>query len=107
MRIYNAGIADDAPLRYPPGVDLTPPAPVTRADIRKLKSKFFLLTDLSFINISWLLGLECSVISSRLGIEVPSGITLPKHKKQICEYMGAPGVPGVSVPIVPIVPKGK
>ena len=52
MRIYNAGLPDDAPLRYPPGVDLTPPTPATRADIRRLNSKFSSLVDPSFINIS-------------------------------------------------------
>ena len=100
MKLYNAGLSDDDPLRYPPTVNLTTPIPVTRAGIRKLTSKFSSLVDPNSINISRLSVAQCKTVFARLGIQEPQDTPpVTWRRQQICEYIGAPGVPGVSVPI--------
>ena len=98
MRIYNVSLPDNVPLLYPLGVVLTPPIPVTRADTRRLNSKFSSLVDPSLINISWLSANQCKVVSDRLGIQEPPALTLAERRDLIHEYMGAPGALGFSVP---------
>lgn len=91
MRLYNtaASLSGIAPLRYPIGIPLEPPIPLTRRDLFEMTGKFSLLEFVNFINILGWIDDQCRDVAAILGLPgFPGVATVDEKRERIAEYLG-------------------
>ncbi|MCJ1346321.1 hypothetical protein MMC31_004536 [Peltigera leucophlebia] len=73
LRLYNSGLSETAPLRYPPVLNVRHPLPLSRLDLNGMSSN------------------QCIQAATLLELPpLPPGTLIASRRRQIAEYLGAP-----------------